>query len=339
MDILSYLLNKRRYFGTEEATFGTLFPKTGQLMYDLKGNFMFAYVDVVNLDGAIGTTVFSCHLDTVEHEYDYHKTEYDYSLMGAANKVTKEPLYLGDNKPQGLAISDDGIITVKGGGILGADDGAGVWLLVNMIDAEVPGRYFFFAGEESGGIGSKFAVKNHPDLFKGFKRAIAFDRKGVTDIITEQYVGVCASPQFGVALADALSCDKYPMQPAHGVYTDTAEMIGIIPECVNVSVGYYNEHTESESLDLNYLQALLRKAIALDWEALPTVREPKAPKPKASKWTSKSKVDWSVDYDLDWDYNDKDANIDKIVDEMFLAGITIRDLLEYVQKTGDTDLL
>lgn len=324
MQVLSYLLNKIRYRGTEEVTFNALFPKGGQRYYDLKGEFMFAHVDVLRADGTMPETAFSCHLDTVEHKH-------------------ADPLTV--NKPNGLVITND-IITVKGGGVLGADDGAGIWLLVNMIDSAVPGRYFFFAGEESGGIGSKFAIKHHANLFEGFKRAIAFDRKGLGDVIVSQYVGDCCSPQFGIALADALTCDTYPFGVADGVYTDTAEMIGIIPECVNVSCGYFNEHSKQESLDVKFLTSLLKKITALDWDALPTVRNPKAPLPKpASKWLGGGKYyDDKYAYLDDFDYynqnySERDGAIDEIVDKMYLAGITINDLVNYVKETGDINLL
>ena len=37
-----------------------------------------------------------------------------------------------------------------------------------------------------------------------------------------------------------------------GVYTDSAEFTDIIPECTNISVGYYKEHTVNETQDIQY---------------------------------------------------------------------------------------
>jgi hypothetical protein len=268
---------------------------------------MFAYIDVLKEDGNLSNSIFSSHLDTVEHE-----------------------IHGSTVKEQGLILSSSNVITVKGGGILGADDGAGVWLLVNMIDANVPGRYFFFAGEESGGIGSSFAVRTYPNLFKGFDRAVAFDRRGTGDVIVSQCVGDCASPLFGVTLADLLSCETYKFDVTHGVYTDTAEMIGLVPECVNISCGYYNEHSPSESLDLTFLQSLLRKVIELDWDKLPTVRVPKAKRDLS--WGSKNT------YLDEYDFN-SDADIDEVLDLMQLNGVTISDLLTVIKDNNMVDLL
>lgn len=313
METLQFILGKRRSYGTEEATAKAILPHIATYFHNVKGDFMFAMVDVLTADNqTLPTTLFSSHLDTVEHRKDGHNV---------------------------LTISGKGIMTVLGGGILGADDGAGLWLMVNMIDNHVTGRYMFFAGEESGGIGSKYAVDTHPELFNGFNRAIAFDRRGNKDVIVSQCVGDCASPQFGIALADALSCSDYPFDVADGVYTDTAEMIGIIPECVNVSCGYMNEHGATESLDVTFLYALLNKVINLDWESLPTHRNPVAPVRKVKSW--KSTYNDRYDY-LDNVYNSQlkeNDDIEEIIDSMYMAGITMSDLLAYIRKTGDTDLL
>lgn len=61
---------------------------------------------------------------------------------------------------------------------------------------------------------------------------------------------------------------------ARGIFTDTANYTHLIPECTNVSVGYYHEHTKDEALDLDYLRELSEKVIEVDWEDLPTTREP-----------------------------------------------------------------
>jgi hypothetical protein len=62
-----------------------------------------------------------------------------------------------------------------------------------------------------------------------------------------------------------------------GVYTDTAEFTDDIPECTNISVGYYNEHGDRENLDIVHFAALAVAVAKLDWEALPTDRDPTVP--------------------------------------------------------------
>jgi hypothetical protein len=165
--------------------------------------------------------------------------------------------------------------------VLGADDGAGVAMLCHMAHHAVPGYYIFTRGEERGGVGSSWLVENTPEFLRQFDRAIAFDRKGESSIITEQgFRGRCASGEFAWALAEEImGCvDSMLMYLPDdtGIYTDTAEFVDIIPECTNISIGYYNEHTEREMLNLKHFEALARAVLHVKWEELPTARDPEA---------------------------------------------------------------
>ena len=194
-------------------------------------------------------TLFVAHTDTV------HSSE------------GRQVVYIGNQ--QVMQVLDENA------NCLGADDGAGVLVLLALILNDVPGYYIFTRGEERGGIGSSHLAMQQFDLLSEFDRAIAFDRKGTSSVITHQAYGRCCSDVFADALSDALSNDELMYAPdATGVYTDTAEFINVIPECTNVSVGYMNEHTTNESLDLRHLGALIRRCIQIDWEALPTARDP-----------------------------------------------------------------
>jgi len=162
------------------------------------------------------------------------------------------------------------------GAALGADDGAGVAMLMHLLHAGVHAYYVFTQGEECGGIGATHLAKHERELLSEFDRAIAFDRRGIDSVITHQGRGRCCSDAFGDALSAALNADDTLMYlPDNtGVYTDTAEFIDIIPECTNISVGYYSEHSDKESLDILHLQALAERVAKIDWDALPTDRDP-----------------------------------------------------------------
>ena len=149
---------------------------------------------------------------------------------------------------------------------LGADDAAGNWLMFHMIDQNVPGVYAFFRGEERGGIGSSYCAKNRPELFKNIDCAIAFDRKGKTSIITHQGMGRGCSDEFARSLARVIGLGMSP-DPT-GVYTDTAEFFDSIANCTNVSVGYENEHSKRETLDILFIEALRDALIKADWTGL-----------------------------------------------------------------------
>lgn len=191
------------------------------------------------------TTLFVAHLDTVHREDGPNPVIYD-EVMGW--------MYKEDGTP------------------LGADDGAGVWLLYKMIEAGVPGTYLFTLGEERGGVGAKWMADNASEFLGKFDRAIEFDRRGTTSVITYQGFGRCCSDEFAEELAAKLGMNFKPDNT--GVYTDTAEFTDIIPECTNISCGYYHEHSGAETLDAAFLEQLLERCLEADWSSMPVVRDP-----------------------------------------------------------------
>lgn len=163
----------------------------------------------------------------------------------------------------------------KGANCLGADDTVGCYLLRELILAGIPGEYVFHYGEERGGIGSSALAKHRPDWAKSFLCAIALDRQGTGDIVTHQFGGRTASDRFAISLADALStAGLRGYAPAPGIYTDTAEYADLIPECTNLSVGYYHQHTSAETVDCGHVLKLRQALIDLSWEEITIAREP-----------------------------------------------------------------
>lgn len=183
------------------------------------------------------------------------------------------------------------------GAPLGADDGAGVAMLMHLLHGGVNAYYVFTQGEECGGIGATFLADKHAALLSEFDRAIAFDRRGVDSVITHQGYGRCCSDDFADALSDSLNQDARLMYlpDSTGVYTDTAEFTDIIPECTNISVGYEHEHSDRECLNLSHFVALADQVIKIQWDALPTSRDPSV---KESKWDVYNTWDYEWDYGL-----------------------------------------
>jgi hypothetical protein len=177
------------------------------------------------------------------------------------------------------------------GAALGADDGAGVAMLMHLLHAGVHALYIFTQGEECGGIGATWLADNERELLSEFDRAIAFDRRGIDSVITHQGRGRCCSDAFADALSDTLNADMTLMYlPDNtGVYTDTAEFINIIPECTNISVGYYSEHSDKECLDVLHFVALADRVSQIDWDSLPTDRDPTV----VDKWDAYDAYDYT----------------------------------------------
>ena len=191
------------------------------------------------------SVMFSCHTDTV------HRGE------------GTNALFL-DEARQEVFNTD--------GSCLGADDGAGMWLMLQMIKAGKRGLYVFHRGEECGGLGSDWIAGHTPELLDGIKYCIALDRKGDTSVITHQFSGEGCSNTFAVALSGALGMGFEP-DPT-GIFTDSDNYTHIIPECTNLSVGYYSEHTAGELLDYGFLQRLSDKLRRISFETLPVERDP-----------------------------------------------------------------
>lgn len=159
---------------------------------------------------------------------------------------------------------------------LGADDTVGVYLMREMIQQGIPGHYIFHYGEERGGLGSSALARTDAVWLRSFETAIALDRQGTGDVVISQFGQQTASMRFAVSLAAALSAADASLRyaPSPGVYTDTAEYADVIPECTNLSVGYYGQHTADERVDTRHVDRLLGALLALDPSALDIVRDP-----------------------------------------------------------------
>ncbi|MDF0490420.1 M28 family peptidase [Sphingomonas sp. H39-1-10] len=212
---------------------------------DVFGNRMLAIGDAPRV-------MWSCHIDTVARRDGYQQVCIDAAGVAA----------LSDGKP---------------GMSLGADDGAGIWIMLNMIAAGCPGFYLFHRGEERGCLGSRWIEQNNPALLKRFDAAIAFDRADFDDVITHQSYGRTSSDAFAKSLAAALNNldPDFRYEPDDtGIYTDTNEYAGIIPECSNLSVGYHGQHGPLETLDVRHCEKLLAAMLRFDASRLTIARDP-----------------------------------------------------------------
>jgi len=188
---------------------------------------------VHQIPGGSVPTLFACHLDTVHAQAGTQRVR---SMRGRS-----------------------GALHTPDGDCLGADDGAGIWLMLEMIAAEVPGTYVFHLGEERGCQGSRWLAIHRRAWLSGFRRAIGFDRPGTSDVVTH-FGGVRGcSPAFALDLGWELSSylPEHELTPCRtGGLTDVRYYIDLIPECTNISIGYHQQHRPDEWLDVHYLQSL-----------------------------------------------------------------------------------
>ena len=235
-------LTSRTYpHGTETELFPFLFETVDGLQQDEFGNL---FIKIGESD-----VMFTSHLDTAT----------------SANTPVNH-------------VFDGDIIKTDGKSILGADDKAGVTVMLYMIKNNIPGLYYFFLGEEVGCVGSKkVAEVQKKEKIEGINKVISFDRRGTHSVITYQTGRRCASDAFGKALSEQLNLAndtfKYECDPT-GVLTDSVQFISIYPECTNISVGYQSEHTFSETQNIVHLEKLAEACLKVDWNSLPVERDP-----------------------------------------------------------------
>jgi hypothetical protein len=209
-----------------------------------------AYGNYYYLIGENPTTMFTCHLDT------------------ACSKQVKVN-----------HVQTQNIIKTDGSSILGADDKAGMVVILNMIENKVPGLYYFFIGEEVGCIGSGKLAQDwvNSEFSYTVSKVISFDRRSDCSVITHQWYGRCCSDAFAEELSFRLNGtgQRLKLEPDDtGVLTDSAQFMDIIPECTNISVGYMYEHTTGEYQNIDFLQRLCKAVCLIDWETLPVERDP-----------------------------------------------------------------
>lgn len=142
-------------------------------------------------------------------------------------------------------------------GILGADDRAGVSIILNLLKevgdySEVPPlKFIFTVGEEEGQYG---AESIDPDFFEDVSFGISLDRKNCKDIVYKSNSKEYSNLEFAERVARVSSrifSEENAFVPCQGGISD----LRVWSEkdtrpCVNLSVGYFDEHTDKERLDL-----------------------------------------------------------------------------------------
>lgn len=264
------------------------------------------YYIIKKQDGTFSNTMFSCHLDTIDRgPSDFDNKRWD---KDAGKYVYIDETKINDDSGKPIKhVFEGDFVKTDGKTNLGADDKAGVTIMLNLMSEGVPGLYYFFMGEESGCAGSSslsrvYETKVTEGKLPKVVRCISFDRKGYDSVITRQMGSTCCSDDFAKELAGKINEYGFWYKPDDGgVYTDSAEFIDIIPECSNLSVGYFSEHTTSEKQDLEFLELLAVVLTKIDWDNLKVARDVTNITYKGKKSTYGRYSSWGWD-DYDGEY-------------------------------------
>ena len=162
-----------------------------------------------------------------------------------------------DNSGEGRQIIRNENILMRNGGILGADDRAGIAMIINCLDMlcqsdhQVNLKIAMTCEEEVGQIGAK---KIDARFFEGVDFAISLDRKGRHDIVYKNPIQVYCNKQ-KAELFENLSMRLWGKEgetykACIGGISDLRVWSALGIPSVNLSIGFNHEHTSEETLDL-----------------------------------------------------------------------------------------
>lgn len=191
------------------------------------------------------STYLQKHYDKVTMTRDYVFAEGDIpvALVAHLDTVFKRPpsnIYYDERK--GVIWSPEG---------LGADDRAGVFAIVKIIESGLRPHIIFTTDEEIGGIGAENLTKVEKEPpFKDLKYIIQLDRQGTNDCVFYE----CDNKSF------IKYVESFGFSEAFGSFSDISVLCPAWKVAgTNLSIGYKDEHSVSETLHVAPMMATIRK--------------------------------------------------------------------------------
>lgn len=175
--------------------------------------------------------------------YLYAEGEIPVLLLAHLDTVHKE-------KPRDIVYKDNFMTSPQG---IGGDDRCGVYAVLRIVKS-LKCHVLFSEDEEKGGIGaSKFSLSKLPSELEGkIKYCIELDRRGEKDAVFYE----CDNDEF----RKFIESTGY-FKEAFGSFSDICTVAPVLDcSAVNLSIGYFGEHTKSEYIDLRILEKNILEA-------------------------------------------------------------------------------
>lgn len=135
--------------------------------------------------------------------------------------------------------------------LMGADDRAGVYAIIQIIQAGYRPCIIFSTDEEQGCLGASTLVQENPICpLENLKAIFQLDRRGREDSVYYN----CNNPDFEEYV------NKFGFTTAYGTFTDISVIApawGVA--AVNLSIGYEDEHTKLEILHTDWMWETIEK--------------------------------------------------------------------------------
>lgn len=133
---------------------------------------------------------------------------------------------------------------------LGADDRAGVFAILRVIQDGYRPTIIFSTDEELGCLGADKLVLDYMDMPWPLHYIIELDRQGANDCVFYN----CNNPEFEEYV------QKFGFVSDFGSFSDISAICPVWGVAgVNLSIGYINEHTLQETLHVNYWKRTVNK--------------------------------------------------------------------------------
>lgn len=178
-------------------------------------------------------------------DFIYAEGDIPIALVAHLDTVFSQPpknIYYDPNK--GVVWSPEG---------LGADDRAGVFAILKIIKSGLRPHIIFTTDEEKGGVGASQLIMVKPEQpFKKLKYIIQLDRRGTNDCVFYE----CDNKKFIKYVESFGFAENFGSFSDISILCPAWKIAG-----VNLSVGYEDEHSVSETLHVNALFLTIQKVI------------------------------------------------------------------------------
>jgi hypothetical protein len=143
---------------------------------------------------------------------------------------------------------------------LGADDRAGVFSIIKIIQSGLRPSIILTTDEEVGGIGAH-SLSRRKCPIPGLKYMIELDRRGTDDCVFYD----CYNPEFTEYV------ETFGFKEQWGSFSDISFLMSAWSICgVNLSIGYRDEHSVSETLHVDDMFSTIEKVkVMLTQEEIP----------------------------------------------------------------------
>lgn len=176
--------------------------------------------------------------------YIYAEGTTPIGLVAHLDTVFNQPNYIFEN---------DGVLTAKDG--LGADDRAGVYSILHLINNGYRPTVIMLEDEEVGGVGAKKFVRDYKEIPVNF--LLELDRQDVDDAVFYD----CGNIEF-----QSYICE-FGFTLNYGSFSDISILAPHFDlGAVNLSIGYFGQHTKKEMLVVGAMLKTIKKveSILLD---------------------------------------------------------------------------